>query len=109
MVFASTLKTDHLAVFVRSINDNKPIGKIKIRSSFRRCLPAQKARYIKYLNDNNYCDLDLGGRLCNFEDLGIQQAADLFNANITRLLNEFFPVITITRPNHDPPFITPQI
>ena len=100
--FQSTVKTKHLAVIVRS--DDKPIHakKVSHKHSFRPRTPALHATFLLHLQNN----VDW------FEVLGCcetQLAFDRFYDLFTAMLNDFYPLKSVTTTSRDPPFITPEI
>ena len=82
---------------IPAINFNKSSSKIHNR----RCTEAKKAALLNKLSIFDW------GEVYNSTD--VNQAFDIFYDNCTVLLNECFPVSTVTMTDKDPPFVTPGI
>ena len=109
VVFDSTVKSDHKAVYASSGCGDSSIKqncKIKSQCKLRRCVPAQNARYLEYMKNNP--DEKFGIDDC-LTDSDVQATCDRFYASVYMLLDGFYPKSVVSVSNRDPSFITPQI
>ena len=95
-----------------SICDPQSTNKTKTCRTFKHCLPVQNARFLKYMSNcihDCLVDARFHADPARVDEDSIQENFDDFYKIIFHLLDQFFPLTTITVTSRAPPFITPQI
>ena len=99
--FESTVKTKHKAVIARSDGTTIHVKKVSQKHSFRIHTPALHAKFLMHLQNNvDWVEI--------LECCDTQLAFDRFYEMLTAMLDDFYPLKSVTTTSRDPPFITPD-
>jgi len=102
-VVKSTIKSDHSAIVVYNDENNEIINHNKDKRTviYRKKSPSINAIFLESV------DMDIMSEVETIVDT--QSAANKFYEITRKLLNQYYPVKTITVTNKDPDFVTPEI
>ena len=107
VVMTSLVKSDHKAILISNGQTCNNIHKIKTRQQikFRCSKPADNARYLHYIQNNFIFDISEQ----TLETTETQVLFDQLYEYLHFLLDQFFPLKTVTITSRDPPHVTPQL
>ena len=101
-VVSSTVKSDHKAVVLYSESQPVPRVKSSSKKTFRKITPNQHAIFLEHISA---ITLDIP----TVHSDTVQSQFDYFYSSAIDLLNQFYPLRTITVTSRDPDFVTPAI
>lgn len=101
-VVTSTVKSDHKAVVLYAESHPAPCVKSVSKKTFRNITPNQHALFLEHISEITFHILAVSSDT-------VQSQFDYFYSFATDLLNQFYPLRTITVTSRDPDFVTPAI
>ena len=100
-VVRSTVTSDHCAIVAYSGAKKHCTTKSKQKITYRPKTPALNARYLNYLSTSQCFPVP--------SNSNVQDMFDTFYSSAIKLLDDFFPLKSVTITSSDPSFVTPEI
>jgi len=100
-VVTSVVRSDHSAVVAYADQNQCTQIKTSVKLTYRRKTPAQHSVFLQYA-----AGVDFNFTLI---DIDFESQCDMFYIIAHQLLDQFYPELTVTVTNRDPPYITGHI